>query len=698
MKNIAVVLLLAGLAAASFDITRYLYLGETEDSVSYERFSFGGDDYAIVSVGSSRILLLKNDDIVTDRNEVEDTIFGYYLTQYYPDSDDIDELKSLLDEYNTSRNDGQKFAGKEEYSCRQVLFIDGRVKYGSTPIVCRTEADDELCQMAGKLMYQYLSSITGVPPVGSWEDLYEPIKEFGLASYSADTVFDNISAKMAAAETDRKQMYDALDYITESMDSLEDHNDVVETTIFGWTANRTCDSKHWCMCPDMDLDDSLLGKIEAKAIELKEMMGPFANSAEIAESVAANTEDRIEFAETESSAGGYSARFAQLREQGIAVIALGESASSKVSDATLSFKLTTLKSLDSGIPADIDARDFSTIDNDLADYSRLLEEVMQLSIFDLAVYNESIDAKNDADALMLVLESRELDPLSEERLHELEEESDRLDASFRDGITASQFENLTERYEGLNSEAKVLLQSQDESPVYNAFLLFRGFARKVNTGLAGFVTSSELADAKDIPENKYLAFGGFSFLVMLSFGAILLLVFLSVLVLKRLHFSRKRYVLIAGFLGSVCLLMLFSVMLFMYMEKTSTDASIEEYLLDFQSRDSAALVVDMRGATNGQTMAECAGSLASNFASHNKSVFVYELTAEGCEVTESGMYPYTSTYGSCIEAAESKDAVFMLNYSSEVQEPKFSAIYVNRADISANAAYFDSCPLVALFN
>ena len=692
-------IVLIGLAMASFNVNNYLYDDETTDSVTYSDFTYEGDDYRIVTVAGTDIFLLKNDEVVSDVNEVEDVIYEYYLDTYYPSDDEIDELRGLLETYNESRNDGQKFVGKEEHMCRQVLFIDGRVKYGTTPIYCRNEDDEELCEYAAKLMYQYLSSVTGAPPTASWEDLYDPIREFGFASYGADEIIDDAYTKFESAEDDRGRMYAALSHVDESIDELKDHLEIVEGTMFGWTPEKTCDSDHWCMCPDMDLHDESLEEIEELTEELMEKMEPFANYIGVAGSIANNTADRIAFSEGEQSATSYGASFTSLQARGQDAIALGMEAESHITNPTLSSKLSTLEALDATIPSNIDARDFSSMEADIEQYETLVDDVVELSETALSVYNTTLDAKNNADALLLVLETRELDPFSETELAQLKNDSFDLDATFREGLTPEQWTGLAAEYENVSARATVLLHDQEESPVYNAFLLFRGFARKMNGGISGFVTATDIATPSEVPENKLLAFGGFSLLTLLSFGAIMVLMFLSILVFKRLHVSKMRYVLIAAFVGCFGALLLFSGLLYAYLEKTSVDASVEEYLLDFENRESTAIVVDLRSVTfNDEPMVDCANSLAGIFDSMNKSVTVYELRSGGCDKTVYGQSSYPTGLSSCLDDAAGMESEFLLNYSSTVEEPKFSIIYYNKAEINANTAYYDSCPLTALFN
>lgn len=698
-KSVFMLLLLLGiLTASSFDVSCYLYDGETADSVIYDDFTYQGSDYSIVSIGGTSVFLLKNDEIVFDEQEINDVIHHYYLSSYYPDEEEVAEIRQLIDDYNQSRNNGFRFKGKEEYACRTVLFIDGRVKAGTEPMYCRDENDSQLCEYAAKLMFQYLMSVTGMPPFSSFEPLHEPIRDFGYASHSADVVVETSMKMFDEAATDESKMYDAIKYTSDSVPTLRSHAETIEGTIFGWTVNRTCDSTHWCMCPDMDVDNDKLDELELKTNSLLSKMVSFKDYTAVCDDLVTKTNERIQFAEDEEAAEEYTSIFSPLNERSDSVVSVAELAVIYVSNDTLSSKLDRLKELSGSIATNIDARDFSSMEYDLAKYSVLLEDVENLSLQSLGAYNRTLESKKNAEALLLVLSTKNLDSFSDKKLDALKNETSDLGVMFKEGLTVSEHQLLSEGYDNISEQANLLMQGQSKSPVSSGFVHFRGFARKVNTGIAGFVTTTELAEPEEIQENNYLAFGGFSLIVLVTFGAVLTVAFLSILVMMRLHVSKMKYVLIAGFLGSVCLLMVFSALLFFYLNKTSMDANLEEYIIDLESRDTVGIVVDMRSASadNG-LMLSCANDIASKLEEKNKSVILYNIYAnDNCEKMSGGSL-YKSTADSCINQSQQLESVFLMNYSALVTEPEFSTVYLSRAKFSANNAYYASCPLTALF-
>ena len=113
----AFLLLLISLSLA-FDATQYFYPTEEDVNVYYTNFSLNGYDYAIVTFNGQDTFLLKDDVPVSNEQEIKDTISQYYLEQFYPTDEELDTVRGLIDSYNESRNNGQKFKGKEEYVCK----------------------------------------------------------------------------------------------------------------------------------------------------------------------------------------------------------------------------------------------------------------------------------------------------------------------------------------------------------------------------------------------------------------------------------------------------------------------------------------------------------------------------------------------------------------------------------------------------
>ena len=275
-KTLIVLLLVLGIASA-FNVSDYLYPNEANASVTYSNFSLSGAQYSIVAVNGVATFLLDNGNIVSDGPTIKSTLSNYYMSYYFPSTNDLDNLQGLITTFNASRNDGHMFKGKEEYACRGILFIDGRVTWDQQPVLCRNQSDASLCQVAANLMFEYLTSATNAPPVADPTALLLPIENFGFASYQMDQVLGNDVQLLESAENDTSQVAPALSYINSTFVNLSIDKDTVENSLFTFNQNDTVDSSHWGLCPDIRLDTGTLQLIHQSLVNLSVKMAPYNN-------------------------------------------------------------------------------------------------------------------------------------------------------------------------------------------------------------------------------------------------------------------------------------------------------------------------------------------------------------------------------------------------------------------------------------
>src|SRR5262249_36972582 len=150
-------------------------------------------------------------------------------------------------------------------------------------------------------------------------------------------------------------------------------------------------------------------------------------------------------------------------------------------------------------------------------------------------------------------------------------------------------------YTELSGEAQSLLRTESDTPATRVILLFRGFARGINSGIAGVATKSTVVSPSAIPKSP-LTLAGFSALFFLSFGSILMLIFIHIFASHRFRIPKTGHIIGAAFLCLMVVLLVFSVLMYLFLGKTSTDATLPEFLADFGTKNSTSIVVDLRNA------------------------------------------------------------------------------------------------------
>jgi hypothetical protein len=697
-KSVVLLLLLVAVASA-FDATQYFYSSESDVTVSYSNFTLNGNAYSIVKFNGVDTFLLKGDTPVTSEAEIENVIHSHYLKTNYPNQSEIDDLKDLVQKFNDSRNDGYDWKNKEEYLCRDdVLFANGKISVSGEPVTC---VDEESCEKNALLLFAAYGEGLGL---GSAQPLYDALYAFAPPSFKMDAILANYSTRLE--NMNETNLEDTLDYISGTVDDLYEYSDDIESTIFRSPRRNDSEDKDDCyltcfaICPSFDLDQETLGDIEDAVDELSGKIAPLSGYESTSSSIYNNTKSRMNYSVTEALASNYTGQFNKLNSSAGIIISSGTEATTHVLNTSLYNKLDSLKKLQASIPDDIELRDFDTTANDLENFEKYMDDVEEGSEVLLGQYNETRNAKNLANSIVIVLETKDLDPVALGSFKLLKNKTSDLDATFRDGLTLAELAGLEENYTALVGEGQDLLKKETDMPANRVLLLFRGFARNVNEGISNVAEDTDVISNQEISDNKMLTLGVFSGLLFVSLGSIVVLAFLYVLATSRFVIPQTGQILASAFVSVIVVLLAFSAFTYLFLSKTSNEATLNEFISDFETKNSTAIVVDLQDTSYSDALAmnACAGSLADTFGGKNKSWTIYRISGSSCISTDEYGQNRTLTVDECWANAENEGSSFELGYSSANEPPKFSIIYENKAMIRANLNYYESCPLVSLFS
>jgi hypothetical protein len=697
-KAFVFLMLLIGLFHA-IQITDYLFPTEKNASVSinYTNFTVNGTAYSLVKIQNLETFLLKNENIVSNKSEIDAVIYSYYTKLYFPTQAELDDLKASIKKFNDSRNDGYDFKNKEEYICRDdILLSNGKITVSGKPVQC---IDNESCTNNALLLFSiYKEGLN----LGSPSVLLQPLMDFTPNSLEMDSLLGNYTKMLKVAN--ESNIADTMSYIKTTSPRLKNLSLKIEASIFRTprlndTADRkACEFKCFAICPSFDLDQAAADQIAQKSANLSAKLAPLSNYASLSALIHNRTITRQEYLKQEDLATYYADRFKAVNGSGSDAIDVGEEAVQKISNKSISDKLDRLKSLHATIPDDISKRNFSSTESDLSEYANLTGDVSSGSIVLITQYNKTKNAKNLVNSLILVLESKDLDPVSLKSMEVLRNQSDDLDAQFRDGMSLAQSAALAQNYTALSVQAQDLLKSESDTPATRVLLLFRGFARKVNDGIAQVAEQTDILPRSQIPSSPILF--AFSLLSLAASVSLLVLVFLLIFSSVRFPVPKTGHILAAAFIMLVFLLVALSIFMFLFLGKTSTDATLPEFMNDFGNSSSTAIVVDLRNASfsDSQAIKSCASLLANSPKLGNKTVSTYTLTATTCTLSDLGGSNQSLTTSDCLKRIDAAPSSFVLAYSQTNQPPKFSVIYQTKAEIRSNLDYYESCPILGLFS
>jgi hypothetical protein len=249
-------------------------------------------------------------------------------------------------------------------------------------------------------------------------------------------------------------------------------------------------------------------------------------------------------------------------------------------------------------------------------------------------------------------------------------------------------------YSQILNESTVILESDTEVPASKATNILRSLSKKTNYGLLDFISQTHLSVSPD-----YL-FIALSILLFLGFSSLFALVFFYAVLSLRAISNQFRQVMMFVFIAVMVGLLFFSTTSFIFFKKTSTDSNVAEYLSDFNSKNSVAIVVD--GGSSAQispSMLTCAQSISNSLTPLNKTVAIYSLKSDSCSISSSNGNS-SDTLLACNSSISRSDSKIFLKADSSgaLVDPVFSSIYDNHATYFGNAQYFNYCYPLNLYS
>ncbi|MFH1222200.1 MAG: hypothetical protein V1492_03890 [Candidatus Micrarchaeota archaeon] len=695
MKTRAVffVLIILGLVF-SFVPANYFYASEGNVSVTYKNFTLDGKSYSVVYFNSVETFLLKNGELVNDSSESSSVMRKFYLAQNYPSDAELQELRDMVAAYDVSRNNGYgTFKNQEEDSCNKALFNDQRIEVyinGKKQMLwCH---DNESCDMQSKLLYQAYHEATGW---GSPTQIYQPLVDFSTASFGTEYILNNMTYMLNNATPDN--IVATVDYMKTNIPKLKTYASKIESTIFRYprlndSADvRACKGVCYGICPSLELDTTILDALLPKLDTLSVKIQPLVNYQDNSAAVGTRTHERVLYYQNTETTKRYDATFAPLEKKGQIVEKEAAAGYKLIANTSVMMKADEMQALRTSIRSRINAANFTGLDGDIDQYESMTNDLQKKTDGLFLLYNETTEAKMNANYYIFQLGTRDLSGGDLDGYNALKTRIEALNADFIDGMAPEKAAELKDNYTTATTDGAALLKTVSNSPIATATTPFRTFAMKMNQGLENIVAATKLADANAIPENRYAALGGFSLLVFVSFGAIVFLVFLGLIGIQKTR--QIKYVLGAAFIIIMLFVGIFSGLLFFFMDKTAFDATMDEFLYDFSSKNKVAVVADLSLATDAESKGinECASSLSDVIKEKNKTVDVYALTASGC--TKNG----DEFSGDCKVALTAYDSVITLGPSTTIEKPELKTIFFSSADIKASTDYYNACPIATMF-
>lgn len=664
----------------AFQMTDYLYSGEHITTVTYENFTLSGSSYSLVKVGATESFILKDGNPLTNETDVTSVLKAYYKSKYYPTSTQIEEIKGLIDSYNSSRNDGGRWKGKEQQACRDVLLVSGIIKYYGKPLLC-SETDMKACNLTAQMLYYSAPYAEGIRQTMPYPLMYDALINFTLAD---NKIADILNKTFWYVDNlNDENSVEAFSYIKDSIPTIKAKEKVVEETIFRMPKAENKEDKALCikqncmgLCPDLDYNSTKLDTLAKTVASVLEKGKPFFEYKNLGAALTKNTNDRLYFKEATEKTDYYSKMLAPMKKGIKETIASADEAATLVDNTSFKAKLASLKELNDKINKSIAEKKIENLDSDFSQFAFLLSAVKNGTNTTVALYNETTAIRDEAVTLMLLADTGgEMDGNVKAQFEYLKNKTAFLESGYKPGMSPEKYAYYKEAYANLTEQEIVpFMQTQQE---FVAFSKFRSFARKVNNGIKEVATTSEFIKPDQLASNaaniplviSIVSFFAFSSLAMFMF-----------IIMKR----RSKVI---GF-GSIIILLVviggifaFSAETYFYFSKTSVSADVNEFALSMIDEKNVTIALQTSGAS-GETsdnMKKCAAELEKALKGNNKTVSMSE-----------GALPTSSV--------NSTSPSFIFKYSQTGDEKSsFSAVFDKKAVLVGDSAYYRTCPIASVF-
>lgn len=673
--SISILLLVA--SAFAFDIGQYLSANESNAQIDKEFFTINHTVYYIVNVSGTPTFLVKVEDLVTNQTEIQDVLQTYYLSKYAVNTSDTNALKSYFLAFNASRNDGSRFKGQEEAVCRKYLLLE--FPPGCTDVATCNITMKKLCNAP---YFQGATSCNN-------PEAYLPyLEDFSFSSNELTSLLADIFDKLDNINQDNGADYIA--QIKKDVPLLKADATKLEKTPFRYpNVGETCpvpktaaDIGKTCygVCPDIDLDQTSLSRAETLVNNLSAKMAPLAQFQSTADSIYNNTQTRLQENTASNLRSQYMAVYSPLKSQAGVIKAEANTALALVDNATMKAKVAQLTTMEELIEDAIEANRFSDLNSSFSDYKKAMESLNASIAPVSAVYDNVTASYRTATVYLFMAEAKALSPDDATKLNTIRQKKIVLDQQFKPGLTATQYEDLKSQYEALAAEEKAIVSGT--SPV-QALYMFTGMSNKLVDGMDSLIVqASPLTYVQRAQASSYMPLG-LSATLFLSFSSVVLFLFLIYYAITPRPIGKLVLVVLAMFL--VFVIGIVSLGIFFSIDKSLGRMDYSEFMDIVKYTKSAAIVVQMTGAEDAQTLASmrsCASSISDGLSAIKIQPYIYENGPSGCTMNGTAA-------PNCLDKIA--QPLIMLN-ASAVSSSSYSGLFTNQASMSGDRAFFDTCP------
>lgn len=687
---VLLLLLTLSIPLFAFDISPYLYDGETAASVTTQNVTSDAGSYTLYSISGVPSFLVDSDgNVVKDTAILEATMRDHFQRTLLPSPDELKGVRDQLLSFNASRNLRSRF-GPIEDVCLGATALKA--------LPCNTTAS---CDQTAHVVCT-LASVGGAG--GCYESLISPpILAFSLAvaSFNSDTAaalsdlstltLDNVGAQLSGVQTRISSLKASANIVASSTLRFPELGDKCPEG-----GNNGCIG----ICPTPHLDVASLDAASAGVTSLTARLGPISSLASTARQISSATAERLDYRQSSAQAAVWAPKWKTMRAK---YSDLQINASSLIpynKDSNFTAAMGVFQSKWNAIDARVAARNFSGIETDFAALGDSVPALQAAVAVGTRSYRDTRVAQNHVSDVLAQVRWRVAGAADKPVIsayNSLASRKNALDANFTPPLASAQYLTLMRGYSALETDARKFLVSQGGAadPISSVGEQF-GQASingvfSLTDALVPVPAATRASMAPVIPPVVLL-------LADLAIVSIALMVFIAALVYLKPLFRSRRVLGLGAVLFFIFLFLLGlgSVGLFILIGQSAQSGNVDDYLNLLSFSNSSYVAVDRSGASAEaiSSMTRCAANITGQVRERmNKSVFTFSYAGKTCAWGSQA----NLSLESCLNKMGGQPIIY-LHYNKTSAPPLFSVVYQKQADVWGDADYYGKCEIGDVLN
>lgn len=664
-RSLFLIFILIGFAfAGNFSIKDYILPNETDFNIDYESFVFEKNNYEIVKINNKLTFLLKNKELITDKDEIYRVIVNHYKEKYKINKSLINFVLSYIEEFNESRNDGGLFKGQEENICRRELLLHAY-----------PEDSDQNYRRIASIICGKLKGVCSHP-----DQLFGEIKKFARATFGIDRVIDEIFRDLENIETS-ENIIEILEKTEENIDTLENYSETIEKTIFRTPKRGEVCPNCLPKCPDLDLNEEALE--EAKKLIQRALFSlrPLEKAPLVASAIYENTQARIKMIKLNEEIETYEKKFYPYQQSAKNIIRDAERTLEKIYDPNLKNLKSELENKEKEIYQNIMNGSLENIDNEINAFVLKINETSRAIENLEKIYENTTKVVDNAFYVFFVVStSLGADDIFVKNLSPLISKKKILDSQyathFSKPLSKDTFILLQSNYSALINEVeKIKIDRSKEFSLKTMANKFIGSLFIIITNIKNLTFEERNLLSQNLPILL-------SFILFLSYFSLISLLFIFALSL-----AKQPNIALFSIIYVVLILVIAGVSVGLYFALSNeAKLTLKDYLEILSGSGKVTIVYQTLNINEveKQALENCALLTEKSLEKRGLLVDVYELRGRNCY--SNGKLKLKD----CIDAISTPLIIFKL---SGEDKATFKGLFLNEASISGTTMFFHFCPI-----